>query len=120
MAAQVVGDLKELKNVTTEIKRLNAEIKLLRIDKKKIEDRIMDYLHQEEQPGVKFGDIIVLSNERTTRKRLKKKEKEENAINVLEGMGVSNPKEALQNILDSMKGEETVVESLKIKEAKIS
>lgn len=119
MAQKVVDDLKELKNVSSEIKRLNMEIKLLRLRKKEIEDNIMEYLHTVDQPGVKYGDLVVLSKERTTRKRLKKKEKEENATGILEGMGVANPKEALQTILDSMKGEETVVESLQIKETKL-
>ena len=119
MAQKVVSDLKELKNVSSEIKRLNAEIKLLRLKKKDIEERVMEYLHEVDQPGVKYGDLVVLSKERTTRKRLKKKEKEENAVSVLENMGVTNPKEALQTILDSMKGEETVVESLQIKETKL-
>lgn len=119
MAQKVVSDLKELKNVSSEIKRLNAESKVLRLKKKDIEERIMEYLHEVDQPGVKYGDLIVLSKERTTRKRLKKKEKEENAIGILEGMGVINAKEALTSILDSMKGEETTVESLQIKETKL-
>lgn len=119
MAQKVVSDLKELKNLSTEIKRLNAETKVLRLKKKDIEERIMEYLHEVDQPGVKYGDLVVLSKERTTRKRLKKKEKEDNAIQTLENMGVMNPKEALQSILESMKGEETVVESLQIKETKL-
>lgn len=119
MAQKVVSDLKELKNVSFEIKRLNSECKVLRLKKKDIEERIMEYLHEVDQPGVKYGDLVVLSKERTTRKKLKKKEKEENAIVVLESMGVVNAKEALANILDSMKGEETVVESLQIKDTKL-
>jgi len=118
MAQKIVGDLKELKNLTSEIKRLNAESKLLRIKKKEIEERINEYLHTVDQPGVKYGDIVVLTKERTTRKRLKKKEKEEKGIAVLEEMGVVNAKEALNTILESMKGEEQVVESLQIKETK--
>src|SRR6266404_2845613 len=110
MAQKVVSDLKELKNISSEIKRLNIEGKLLRLKKKDIEDRIMEYLHEVDQPGVKYGDLVVLSKERTQRKRLKKKEKEENAMAVLETMGISDPKTALDSILDSMKGEEIVVE----------
>ena len=119
MAQKVVGDLKELKNLSSEIKRLNAETKVLRLKKKDIEDSIMEYLHEVDQPGVKYGDLVVLSKERNTRKRLKKKEKEDNAILTLENMGVINAKEALQSILESMKGEEIVVESLQIKETKL-
>lgn len=119
MTERVVDHLRDLKTVTTEIKRLNAQVKLLRIKKKEIEDSIMEYLHEVDQPGVKYGDLVVMHKERTTHKRLKKKEKEENAVSVLENMGVMNAKEALQTILESMKGEETVVESLQIRETKL-
>ncbi len=94
------------------MKRLNIELKLLRLKKKIIEDKIKEYLHVNEQPGVKYGDLVVLSKERFARKKLKKQEREENAVVVLEGLGVNNAKEALKNILESMKGEKTIVESL--------
>jgi hypothetical protein len=114
----VVNELKELKSLTYAIKELRAQLKVLTVQKKQKEEVIMDYLRDNNQPGVKYQDLIVLSKERTTFKRLKKKEKEENAIEVLESMGISDPKNALQTILNSMKGEETTVESLQIKEEK--
>jgi len=119
MASRTVADLRELKNITSEIKRLNAEGKVLRLKKKEIEDRISEYLREENQPGVKYGDIVVLSKESVRRKRLKKKEKEEKAVAVLEDMGVLDARIALTNILDSMKGEEYVSESLQLKETKM-
>lgn len=119
MAAKTIGDLRELKNITSEIKRLNAEGKVLRLKKKEIEDRISDYLREENQPGVKYGDIVVLSKESVRRKRLKKKEKEEKAVAVLEEMGILDAKQALTTILDSMKGDEYIQESLQIKETKL-
>ncbi len=118
MAQEVVGHLKEMQNVVAEIKRLAIETKLLRLKKKTIEDKIMEYLHSVEQPGVKFGNLIVLAKENTKRKRLKKKEKEEGAIKVLEEMGIMDGKTALTKILDSMKGEEIISESLQVKEVK--
>lgn len=116
---KTVIDLKELKNITTEIKRLSAETKVLKLKKKEIEERISDYLKEENQPGVKYGDIIVLSKESTRHRRLKKKEKEEKAVAVLEEMGIADAKQALTTILDSMKGETYVAESLQIKETKV-
>ena len=79
----------------------------------------MNYLQEVDQPGVKFGDLVVLSKERTTHIRLKKKEKEENAIKVLEEIGVVNAHQTFQHMMDSMKGEETVVQSLQLKESKM-
>lgn len=119
MASKTVADLKELKSISSEIKRLNADCKVLRLKKKEIEDRITEYLREENQPGVKYGDIVVLSKESVRRKRLKKKEKEEKAVAVLEEMGILDAKQALSTILDSMKGEEYILESLQIKETKM-
>ena len=51
MAQKVIGDLRELKNISNEIKRMNLEMKVLRLKKKEIEERIIDYLHEAEQPG---------------------------------------------------------------------
>jgi len=118
MAQKVVCDLKELKNISSEIKRLNAEKKILTIKKKDIEESIMGYLHEADQPGVKYGDLIVMVKESTKRKKLKKKEQEANAINIISELGVENSKEVLQRILDSMKGEEVISDSLLIKEEK--
>lgn len=118
MAEQVVSDLKELKNITSELKRMTAESRVLRLKKKEIEDRIISYLKQVDQPGVKYGDLIVLSKERMGRERLKNREKEENAISRLESLGIVNAKEALHSILDSMKGKEKLIESLQIKESR--
>jgi len=119
MTSKAVSDLKELKNITSEIKRLNAETKILRLKKKEIEERIMEYLHEVNQPGVKYGELVVLSKEGVKRKRLKKTEKEANAMAVLEEMGIVDSKTALSSILESMKGEEYVSESLQIKETKL-
>ena len=116
--AKVVGELKELKNVINELTRKNAEAKILRIRKKELESNIMEYLREENQPGVKYETVTVLSRERTTCKRLKKTEKEENAIRILEEHGVDNPKDTLESIMNSMKGEQIVVESLQYKESK--
>jgi hypothetical protein len=116
--SKTVSDLRELKSITTEIKRLNAEMKLLRLKKKEKEEGIAEYLREKNQPGVKYGDLVVLSKESIRRKRLKKKEKEEKAIAVLEDMGVADAKTALTNILDSMKGEQYTTETIQIKETK--
>jgi predicted oxidoreductase len=118
MSDKIISELQELQQITVEIKRLNIEMKSLRDKKKKIEEDITKYLHEVDQPGVKYGDIVVLSKETTKRKQLKKKEKEANAIEVLQKMGIMNPKQALASIQESMRGEETIVESVEIKAAK--
>lgn len=116
---QVITELKELKKIIAEINRLNAECRVLRLKKKALEDNIMEYLDREQQEGVKYENIIVLSKERTTHKPLKKKEKDDKAIECLQGLGISNAKEMFENLKDSMKGEEIVVKSIQLKEDRL-
>ena len=52
------------------------------------------------------------------RKKLKKKERDEAAVKVLEDYGVGQPKEAYVKLMDSLKGEEEIVQSIKISENK--
>lgn len=118
MSAKIFGDLKELKNITNEIKRLNIKLKELRLNKSEIEDRIKEYLEEEDQVGVKFENMIIMTQQKTKRSRMGKKEKEASASAVLEGMGIENPQEALKQIMESMKGEEELVSSLQVKETK--
>ncbi len=59
MAQQkVLGELKELKSITHEIKKRNEELKTFRARKKEIEASVMIFLQEEEQPGVKYEDIV--------------------------------------------------------------
>lgn len=120
MSEEVVGCLKSIKNISTEIKRLTAECTILRLKKKEMEEKILDYLKKNNQPGVKYGDLVVLYKESTTRKRLNKKEKEEKAVCVLKNLGVINPEEVFYSIQDSMKGEKTTRTSLQLKESKVN
>jgi hypothetical protein len=116
---KVVGDLREYKTLNAEISRMAKQLKDLRISKTKIETRIRDYIHDKNLPGVKYENIVVLSTEKTSRKKLKKKEKEDNAMEVLQHMGILDPKDALAKILESMKGEKETVDAIQIKESKV-
>lgn len=118
MSQAVVGDLKLLKNITTEMKRLKAQLKLLSLQKQEAEDRVKEYLEKEQQVGVKYDNIIIMSKESTQREKLKKNEKLERGINVLENAGVLQPKEVLTNVLESMKGDKIAVTKIQMKESK--
>jgi hypothetical protein len=113
--ARIANDMKELKTINNEIKRLCILLKNLREKKKQIEDHILSFLKQEEQPGLKFQEMVVLSGERKIRDRKQRDQKEQDIITLLENAGVSNAKETYNNILDAMKGEQHVVPTLKIK-----
>jgi hypothetical protein len=119
MSVKVVGELRELKNINTELKRLNAECKNLRLKKREIEDNIKAYLEREKQEGVKYEDIIVLAREKTTHRRLKKKERDEKLLSAINELGVSDSTEALETIKESLRGEEVVVKSLQIQKNRV-
>jgi hypothetical protein len=116
-ATEIRSNMKELKDINTEIKRLNFLLKGYRERKKELEDNIMEYLERTGQPGIKYEDLIVLSGERKARERKKKEEKEYDVLTLLEQNGVRNSRVLYNDILEAMKGEEKVVSSLKIKES---
>lgn len=118
MSGKILNDLKELKSITNEIKRLNLKMKELRLNKSEIEDRIIEYLEEEDQVGVKYENMVILARQKTQRRKKKKGEKEQDAAAVLEQFGIENPNEALKQVLDAMKGEEMLVSSLQVKESK--
>jgi hypothetical protein len=115
-ATEIRSNMKELKDINTEIKRLNYLLKGYRERKKELEETIIEYLERTGQPGIKYEDLIVLAGEKKARDRKKKEEKEYDVLTLLEQNGVRNSRGLYNDILEAMKGEEKVVSSLKIKE----
>ena len=115
-ATQIRSEMKELKEVNTEIKRLAISLKMLRERKKGLEDDIIEYLNRTGQPGIKYEDLIVLAGEKKCREKKKKEEKELDVLTILEDHGIRNSRETYLEILEAMRGEQKVAPSLKIKE----
>jgi hypothetical protein len=111
-------DLKELSRIYERLKTLSNEIKELRDRKKDLENNLIDYLQESEQVGLRYESFIFFPKDKKIRKKLKKKEREETAIKVLEDYGVNQPKEAYEKLMDSMKGEEEIVPVIKVSEQK--
>jgi predicted transcriptional regulator len=117
MATQIANDMKELKAIMAEIKKITDNLKTLRNRKKELENNILNYLEANEQPGVKYQELIVLRNERTTYTRKKPKEKESEIVRILEENGISDPKKVYHMIGQASKGEEVQVNKLRIKQS---
>jgi hypothetical protein len=115
-ATEIRSNMKELKDINTEIKRLNIILKGYRDRKKELEETIIEYLDRTGQPGIKYEDLIVLAGEKKARDRKKKEEKEFDVLTLLEERGIRDSRNLYNDILEAMKGEEKVVSSLKIKE----
>ena len=112
----VADTVRELKALTLEIKTRSAELKELRLNKKKCEDEIITYLQEKEQPGIKVQDYVVMAETKDKRIRKKKSDKERDAQEVLERYGIQEPKKVLTELLESMRGEKSSVSVLKAKE----
>ncbi len=114
----IQSDIKELNDVNNEIKRLSSELKKLRIQSKDIELRIVNFLQEKEQPGVKYqGKAIILENKEKHVKK-KKNEQETDALEVLSKFNIPEPEKVLKQILEARKGSLTEIQKLKIKKLK--
>ena len=116
--SNVREDLIELSNIYEKLKNISQEMKELRDRKKDIESNLIKYLQDTEEVGLKCGSFIFFPKDKKIRKKLKKKEREEVAIRVLEDYGANQPKEAYEKLLDAMKGEEEIVPVIKVSEQK--
>lgn len=117
--SDIRSDMETLKNINTEIARLTENIKKLKLDGKKTEQRIMVYLEEKKQRGVKLpedqsGNKVGYFIE-TKQKVLPKPEKEKNlsSIEILKNNNVKNPEKVLEEILKSRKGDKIVIPKLK-------
>ena len=115
----IAETVRYLKSLTIEIKTRSLELKDLRKKKKEAEDVITKYLIDEDQPGIKCDNFVVLSKSRECRLRKKKADKLKDGTGVLSRHGVQDPEKVLNEILESMRGDKSVVSCLKTKELKI-
>jgi hypothetical protein len=115
-AQQIQSNMRELKAINSEIKRLRSELKVFVNKKKQIESVIKEYLYRNEQPGIKYQDLVVLASEKKQRQRKTKEERNQEIASILESYGVRNTEDALLDISDALRGKETITLGLKIKE----
>ena len=114
----ISGDVNELNEINAEIKRVSLHLKNLRTRAKLVEERIVNYLREKDQPGVKFqGRAIILEN-KSKRVAKKKSQKEADALRILEDYGVHNPEKVLEEVLEARKGYPQEVQKLKIAKIK--
>jgi len=114
----IKGDVNELKNINTEIKQLTARTRSLRQKAKSAEARILNYLKEKEQPGVKYNGTAVVIETKTKRASKKAKDREGDALQVLKDHGIHNARDVLDEILEARKGESVPNHKIKIKKLK--
>ena len=97
-------DVVELKQLQAEISRLNKEVKRLRLQKENCENRITDWLDSNDQPGVRHNGITIIQQDRRKRAYIKKGEKLERGLDVLERYGIPRDRDTLEELLEAMRG----------------
>jgi hypothetical protein len=117
MSAQLVqSSMKELKSINTEIKRLNLEVRNLKAKKKELEETISHFLETHNQPGIKYGTMTIVTEEKKVRQRKKVEERTQEITEILENHGVPHIEKAIKEINEAMKGKKELVTKLKVKE----
>ena len=94
-------DLDELQQINTEIARLSKSLRQLRSSKSTIESRISSFLEKEDIPAVKDrsrGVIAVLNKKPHKVFGKPRKERDQEAVQLLMEAGVKNPSELYDRI----------------------
>lgn len=109
-------DTLELQTLDVEIKRLKKQLNELKKRKTECEQKILDFLNQTHQPGIKFNGQVILATEKSKRKYKKKIEKKQCGEYVLRKYGIQNSEDALEELLETMRGTPEIVRILTIKQ----
>ena len=112
--ATIKADVNELNCIKEEIRRLSFRLKDLRKKASDVEGRIISYLEEKQQPGVKYKGTAIIIENKNRKVRKKKNQLEEDALDVLKQHGVSNAHEVLGQILKARSGEVVTCSKLKI------
>lgn len=118
MSGEIIGYMRELKNIHSEIKRLNTSLKNIRERRQLVENRILNYLEEVDEPGIMYEDITVLRHKKLQRQRKPTAMKREDVIHLLENNGIANADKVFNDIQERLRGEAESVPTLKIKEKK--
>jgi cell division septum initiation protein DivIVA len=118
MTSEIVSKLKEIDDINNEIKRFRAAIKKLQTRSITLQTQIQEYISAKNQPGFKYNNTIVTLDKKHKIQRKSKKQKNEDQIEALRKLGITNPNEVLLVLDKSGKGETVVNESIKIKTLK--
>jgi hypothetical protein len=114
-AIKARSDMKELKDINAELKRLTLKAKELKTKKTAIEQNITQYLQKTDQQGIKYEDLVVFPAEKKLRERKKAAEKQQDVVRLLENSGIADSKGLYKQIQEALKGKEQVKSSLHIK-----
>lgn len=115
-SAQIAINMSELRNINVELKRLGQQMNVLKTKKKEIEENIADYLREMESEAARYKNMIVIAKPKKHRIKKGKVERENELAMILQKAGINNTDRVLNEIKEALKGKETMINCLKIKE----
>jgi DsbC/DsbD-like thiol-disulfide interchange protein len=110
--------LQKMQNILNEKLRLKSQLKDLTAEEKKQQEEIKNYLKKTNAEGVTDQNLTVTIQDKKVRTKIKKDEKINNAKKILEEYGIVNSAEALEEIIESMKGNLTLETKISVKKTK--
>ena len=114
-AQQIQSNMKELREIEIETKRKKEELKKLIEKEKQLKKIITKYLYENDQPGIKYQDLVVLAKEKKTRERKTKNERNQDIEEILLQNGIRNTNEVIAEISEALRGKEKMTFDVKIK-----
>ena len=119
--SSITGEINELNSIKHEIKRVSGLLRDLRTKQKNLEEKISKFINKQDKPGIKYkGNQFIPETKQVIDRKRSKKNKEQDARDVLEGYGISteNSETIVKEMLEAMRGERIETTSLKIKPLK--
>jgi len=107
--------IEEVTRIDVERKRIRESDRRLIERKRLLERQIYDYLDKTNTPGIRYKGKEYTLDIKTNRNRLKKSEKEQISKDILRKYGIHNSDDIVDEILDSLKGEQSTKRILKVK-----
>jgi hypothetical protein len=109
----IQSDLHELDMLETEIKNLQNQIYAFKKQKKIVEERVIQFLKNQETQGIKYKDKAILLETKNFRNKKSKSEKMSDISYVLQKHGIKNSEDLLEEILEVQRGNESMNAILK-------
>jgi hypothetical protein len=100
-------DLDELNMINIEVRRLQESLRTFRKQKQVIEERVIQFLKEQETHGVRYNDQAVLLESKAIRNKKRKNDKLNDLTSVLRKHGIQKNDTLLNDILEAQRGHAT-------------
>lgn len=112
--SDIVSDVQELQQIDKELANLRKRIRVLQSRKKLLENQIIQFMDENDQPGLKYKGVALVAEDIKRRKHKSKKTRIQDGMSVLRKYGLHNER-ALQELMEAIRGDVEVSKKLKVK-----